>query len=238
MPESCASSEFDLALRADHARLRAEIVALRLIGGRLRRHLAGEQIGLARSRLGEEIEIGLRLINLRFRLRVVRLGGHELVGDDAELRVRALARDAIGLVVEPEQQIALLDGLSLLHVDFRDDAGDVVCDIDDVGLHVSVVGRGEAAARQIGPEREGQHDERTGEKKRPAQIARLPDRRSDVALGARLLLRRFRCHGLERGTRSLSLEATGGLSHGSPSAPARRRRPAGRRRPRDWPSWR
>ena len=226
-----------LFARADKSRLRAEIVALRLVGGGLRRNLAVEKIGLSRPRLGVEVEIGLRLFDLRPGLRIVRLGCLQLVHDNAELRLGALARDAIGLVVEAEQQIALPDVLPLLYVHLDDDAGNVVCDIDDVGLHVGVVGRREAAAREIGPEPERDGDKGAGNKQRSAQIARLLDLWLRVKVSVLLLARRFRSHRLKRRAAGLGLHAPCGLSHGSPSAPAPRLPPACCRPPRDWPSW-
>lgn len=136
-----------------------------------------------------------------------------------------------------------MDELPFLHVDFRDDAGDVVGEVDDIRLHIGVLGRGVASARQVEPERAGDDDDRTREQQRPTQGARLSrlgaGRRFAGGSGSALLFfggvrRRLGGDGGELRTRFVHVDLPRWLSHGSTSARAPRLQPDGRMRRRGW----
>ena len=107
-----------------------------------------EQALLAIERLLLEVDVVLRRLLLGHRLLV---GGAELLDLEPSAGERGLGagkRDAVGLGVDAEQELAGRDRVVLARRDVDDPPGDVGGDRHLVLLDVGVVGRGIAAAGQ------------------------------------------------------------------------------------------
>ena len=79
---------------------------------------------------------------------------------DLDLRIDLGQRRAVGLVVEPEQELAARHALVLAHGHLDDGTADLGGDIDPVALHIGIVGADEAAGAQPGEQGDGDCDQR------------------------------------------------------------------------------
>ena len=85
--------------------------------------------------------------------------------------LRLIDRGLIRCGIEPEQHVALLDALIVLHLDRNHPARDIGADRDEARLQERVVVRFIAAAVEIEEQRADQDHDRRGEQQRLAQAA-------------------------------------------------------------------
>ena len=84
----------------------------------------------------------------------------------------AVEHDLELLRIEPQQHVALLDPLALVHRHRGDDAGDIGGDRLLRGAHIGVVDRDVAPAGQpVGAGRDGNHEDAAQHQNRPEQRA-------------------------------------------------------------------
>ena len=144
-----------------------------------------------RLKLGLAIELALlegeRVARRRFigqPLAIVRLERRHLDHGGGQLRPGVGDRDVETGGVQAEQHIAFLDMLVVAHIDLGDAAGDFGADIRPRRLHIGIVGRNIAPARQI--EEEAYHqDEHGPADQEHAAIARDPASGLRVRIGIR-----------------------------------------------------
>ncbi len=99
------------------------------------------ELGLGEGLLAER-RLDLLALGAPLGAQAADLGAHRLgLGLDAGQRM------AVGLVVEPEQELAARDLLVLLHRHLDDDAGKLGRDLGAVALHIGIVGGDRAAGR-------------------------------------------------------------------------------------------
>ena len=150
---------------------------------RLLEFLGRGELALCQPRLTLEVGLGVELL-AQSRLDLLALDA-PLRAQAADVGARRLEvgldagqRQAIGLVVELEQELAARHGLVLLHRHFDDDAAQFGGDQRAVAFDIGVVGADVAASRQPGEQRHDQRDGRQqpheGSGERTAGHARSP----------------------------------------------------------------
>jgi len=150
----------------------------RLLQLLLRGDLLVGEIGLALELLLGVVELALRRLDLLPLGAPLRAQAPDVGPRRLDLGVDLGKRQAIGLVVELEQELVARHALVLLHGHLDDEAAELGRDLGAIALHVGIVGRYPASGRQPDEDADGQHDRRQRPHDGPSDDSPLESRPS------------------------------------------------------------